>query len=396
MSTGSFVYRALDRSGKEIRGKVAASTGDEARDVLLGRGLLPIEVYAGGSVSRQRKSMPTADLAVGLRILADLFDAGLPVSRALTAFDKMAPKSWQSVTPSLRSAVRDGKSLATALSEAPVKIPDLVIGMAKAGEAGDGIANALQRAAMHTEAAAATQAALRSALAYPIVVGLAGFTSLIVMVGVVLPRFALILADIGQSLPRSTTAVLGVVAIAKHALLPCLVIAATGSIVFAERMRSKDGRRRIHAALLGIPILGSVRWSAATARITASLAALLASGVPVHSALATAARAGDDKEIESRIDSARKRIRDGSSISAAMSEAQAITPVAVRLIRAGEESGRLVSMLDRVADMERTRVSRIVGVAVRTLEPTLILIFALLVGIVAIALLQAVYAVRPI
>ncbi len=195
----TYAYDALAADGQSARGTVAASSDVDARTKLVAQGLLPIAVRLRRDLLRRsRPRLKAADLAVGLRILADLLSAGLPMARTLELFEQVAPDGWRRAIGPMRASVREGRSLATAMAEAPVVMPALVSGMARAGEAGDGIADAMRRAATHAEAAAASSAAIKAALAYPIVVASTGALSLGVMVGVVLPKFALILADSGR------------------------------------------------------------------------------------------------------------------------------------------------------------------------------------------------------
>ena len=334
----------------------------------------------------REQELSAADLGLGLRMLADALDAGLPIQRALGVFADLAPPAWGPAIPAMRSAVREGKSFAVALEEAPLRIPPLVIGMARAGEAGSGLALAIRRAAEHAEAAAAMREAVRSALAYPLVVALSGVGSLAVMVGVVIPRFATILRDLGQELPRSTRVVLAISEFAQVALLPGLVGLTLLVAAFATWRRTPHGRRALDAWLLGLPVIGPARLGAATARTSTALASLLASGVPLRRALQAAARATGDAELTVRIANACEAIAGGASLSRALGEAGAITPVAVRLVRAGEETGRLVALLEHAARIEQERTHRTITRAVRFLEPSLILLFASVVGLVAMSL----------
>jgi general secretion pathway protein F len=354
-----------------------------------------LSLESHGHRSSRRDPLSVADLALGLRILADLLESGLSVSRALHAFDELAPRGWRPALPHIRQSVREGQSLAAALSSAPVVIPGLVIGIAQAGEAGGGIGPAIRRAAELMESSAEMRASIRSALAYPVVVAGAGIMAIGILITVVLPRFAKILADLGQTLPASTRAVLRGAEAMHAGSVPALITAAVAMGVWRAWTQTEDGRRGWHRILLSLPLLGAVRSGTAAARMAHSLSALLESGVSMGTALVFAGRAASDAELEARLTSARAAVTAGEPLSRALELNRATTPTVIRLIRAGEESGRLPAMLDHAARIEQQRADRIVRTGVRLLEPMLLLTFASVVALIAAALLQAIYSVRP-
>ena len=314
--------------------------------------------------------------------------------RGLSAHE-LAPRAG---LPAVRDAVRDGATLADGAGEAsPLDIPPVVIGILHAGEMGTGVGPAVRRAAELMERTAATRSAIRNALAYPIVLGVAGSASLTLLIGIVLPKFAAILSDLGQTLPRTTQLVLQGSAMLRALALPglCVAVAPCRHWLAWLWTGAPAGRLQWHRALRRIPLVGSIRRSAATSRTAAAMAWLLDSGVPVAAALTHASRAAGDAAVEQAVLDARARITHGERPSHAIEQTGALTPTAVRLLRAGEESGRLAQMFAHVATIEQERAEQAVRSAVRLLEPTLILVFGGVVAFVAAALLQAVYSVRP-
>lgn len=392
--TTRFAFSALRVDGTQSDGEITAPTATDAYERLTANQLLPLRI-ASVPQSTDRRRLPASELALGLRILADVLDSGIPMQRALSLFGELAPTAWQAALPEIREAIREGRSLSGALADCGLDLPDLILGMIRAGESGHGLATAIRRASEQAESSARVRAAMRSALAYPAFVATAGALTLAVMVGVVIPRFAIILSDLGQQLPMSTRLVLDIAAMARVAALPVLVLCALAGAHVARTRRTADGAVAIDALLLRLPLIGEVRRAAATSRVAATLGALLDSGIAFQPALRLAAAAGGDASIARELQRSGEDIRSGESIASALRRYPALTPAALRLIDAGERTGRLVPLLDHAARMEQDRATRTIEAGVRFLEPTLILLFALVVGIVAIALLQAVYAVRP-
>jgi general secretion pathway protein F len=395
MIQSAFAYRAANPKGAIEKGTVNATSAREAREIIASRGLYLLAIQRRVDQHERKQPMSAADLALGLRMLADLLESGLPISRALHAFEELAPRGWRPALPHIRQDVREGRTLAAALASAPVAVPGLVLGIAQAGEAGAGIGPALRRAAELMESAADMRASIRSALAYPMVVAAAGMLSVGVLITIVLPRFARILSDLGQSLPASTRIVMSAAAVARASLLPAAVGVGLALGAWRAWTRTGTGKRSWHRLLLSIPLLGAVRRAAAAARMAHSLSALLESGVAMPVALVHAGRATAAAERAARPAAARAAVGEGEPLSRALEMTDASTPTVVRLARAGEQSGRLATMLDHAARIEQQRADRIVRTAVRMLEPALLLTFASVVALIAAALLQAIYGVRP-
>src|SRR5262245_29879744 len=186
------------------------------------------------SVGGDKRQMPSAPLALGLRMLADFLEAGLSLARALAAFEELAPKEWKACLPSIRESVRQGKSFAAALAAAPIRVAPIVVGVIQAGEGGSGLALGVRHAADMMEEAATMRSSVRGALAYPLILAISGVVSLGLLVGVVLPKFAAILADLGQALPATTQLVLEAAAFWTAVWLPVLV----GSLLAVVAWRS--------------------------------------------------------------------------------------------------------------------------------------------------------------
>jgi general secretion pathway protein F len=395
LQSPAFRYTALLPDGSRTSGSIFAESRDRALLSLQDRGWYPTSVRITSRLADGKHRLALADLALGLRILATLLEAGLPVKKTLAAFGDLAPESWRSGLAPMREAVREGKTLAEALASSPIKVPPLVIGILAAGEAGSGIGPAALRAAAIVERSAATRAAVRGALAYPAFLAIAGTMSMVLLVGMVLPRFATILAGMNQTLPPTTRLVLGGAAVLRALAIPTLICSGVLLAGWIHWCKTERGREEWHAFLLAIPLIGRVRRSAATARAAAALASLLESGVPLAAALPYAGRASGDAAEEMMLSASRELIVHGERPSVAFLRTGSLTPTAVRLVRAGEESGRLARMLDHAAILEAARTEQAVRAVVRLIEPVLILAFGGAVALVAAALLQAIYSVRP-
>jgi general secretion pathway protein F len=392
----AFAYRAARHDGAIERGVITAAGRDGALGMLRDRGLFPLALDKHTETAARQRPMPARDLAAGLAALATLLEAGLTLPRALAALPEMTARRWRAMHEPLATAVREGRSLSAGLSAAPIAIPAAVLGIIQAGEQTGELASAIRRSAVLLEERAATRSALVQALVYPAILALAGAGSVALLVAVVIPRFADVLSELGQTLPATTRLVLDAAHVANALALPGMLATAMLLLLWRGWVATESGRERWHTALLALPLAGAVRHAAATSHASGVLSAMLATGVPLAPALQRSAPASGDAAVTARLLVARTAVVAGTRLSVALRDERAFSPPALRLVRAGEESGRLAEMLAHASRIEGERATQLVRGAVRVIEPGLVLLFGGVVALVAAALLQAVYAVRPV
>ncbi len=346
-------------------------------------------------LSRLKSRSVSRDDASALRVLGSLLGAGMSVDRALGVLALASRGRWQTAAPRARSAVREGSSLSTALNGA-AGLPPAVLGLLRSGEASGRVAKGVQRAADLMEESVAARSALRSAMAYPLLLAVASLTAMTLMITIVVPKFGAILRDTGGTLPDSTRFLLGFADTARALLLPACALLIAVLIVHRAQLATPTGRIRWHRWLLHLPLIGGIRQAAATARFCETLGALLEGGVKLPAALSGAGQAAGDDFVQSVCDEARTRVIAGAALSAALGATPFLSPIAANLLRAGEEAGAVAAMLTHAGRMEAQRARDLTSLAVRFVEPALILVFGGAVALIAAALLQAVYSVRPL
>lgn len=389
-------YRAARADGRIVSGVVAASSGGEADALLLGQGLHPVTLEPTASTTPFKRAASRRDLAIVFRSLATLVAASVPVERAVAASERL-PRQ-----PALRTALKDtrrllaeGLGLAEALSRSDGSVPPVVIGMLRAGERGSRLGLSLEQAASQLEHEAEFAGRVRQALAYPLILMIAGSISLIIITTVVVPRFAVILADLGQALPPATRLLLGSVAFMRAYGLWILSAAAIGLASFSSWVRTPQGGLALHRWLLALPVIGAMRHGFASARVGRALGALLVTGVPILPAIEAAREAAGDAEVAERLARTSRRVTEGESFTSALSAERALTPSALQVLAVGDASGRLGTMALRAGDLAATESENALKTAVSLIEPGLVVIFGGLVAFTAAALLQAVYSLRP-
>jgi type II secretory pathway component PulF len=336
------------------------------------------------------------DAASAIRYLATLVEAGFPLDRALgTAARAVTQPRLAAALRAVRERVLGGASLAAALADQPEVFPRLAVGMTQAGERGGHLAQALDRLAHQLEREAELKAQLWSALLYPLLVAAVGGVAVTILVLYVLPRFAGLLAESGTPLPSSTALVLAAGAFFGRWWAAILVIGAALAILATAYHGTPRGRLAVDRILLQLPLVGELRRLAVATRIGRTLSSLLANGLPILPALEAAAGALTDAAAASDVRRAHDEVRAGSRLASSLMRSPAFPYVFVEMVSLGEESGRLAEMLERAAATAQDELRRTLERLLRLVEPTMIIAFGAIVGFVALAMLQALYGVKP-
>lgn len=398
--TQVYNFRALRADGRPEHGTLRASSEAAARSIILDRGWYLIALRHGSydfswNFSRAVERDPTTmELSIAFRSLSTFLDAELTVLRALQTLEEIAPPSIASKLPAAIDLVKEGSTLSHAMLKSGWKLPAIVTGLIQAGEGGGRLAPAVERAAQFIEREATVKAALVAALTYPALLLIVGLTSCGILVGIVIPRFATLFADLDKALPASTQFVLMLSSNAREIALPSIVVITLGYFLFKRWVHDADGLQNWHELLAQVPVLGKLRRSAATARLCNALSDLLESGVPIPTAMEYAGRACGDAAMAARLARARAQVIQGGSLSGTVRAEKAMSTLAIGLIKTGEETGRLPAMLAYAGRIEGDRAEQSAKSAARLIEPMLILTFGAVIAFVAAAILQAVYGIR--
>ncbi len=397
-----FTYRAADRGGRTVDGVMEAPDMRTVVEQLHRDSYFPIRVaphterapwwQASGGRLRQR------DLLAFTQQLATLFEAGLPLDRALSILEELAPDGrMKSLVGDLLRAVRGGSSFSDALARHhPRPFSRLYINMVRAGEKGGVLEVTLRRLADFLEARAAFTEAVVSAMIYPAIITVASAAAIVFLLAFVVPRFAVIFADLGQAVPLPTQILLAVSGGLRAYWWVGALIAIATVIGWRRWTSTPEGRLAWDRALLGLPLAGGISLKLEVSRFARTLGTLLRSGVPVLGALAVVGEMMNNHVVARAVQRLSESVKRGAGLAAPMGEAHVFPPLAVHMVRVGEETGRLEDMLLKVADMleadVRTDLRRIIGL----LEPAVILGMGLVVAFIVVAMLLAIFSINEV
>jgi general secretion pathway protein F len=396
-SPRQYRFRAATADGRLIDGTLAAASERAALESLEERALVPVELTlaadAGPHTRRAARVSSRMALQVWARTMATMLDAGIPLDRALAfAGENLGAGRVAAASARLREGIQRGEPLSGAMRATSDVFTPVVIAMAAAGEEAGALDAAFARIAAYLEEQDALRERLRSALSYPALLAVVAGAAVLVLMLFVVPRFAAMLQELGGELPLSTRLLLGVsdVLVSGWWLATLAVIV---TVVLARRwLAAPPNRERWDAARLRWPLAGRIEEGFEVSRFLASFSTLLESGATVLAALRGARAAVVNRALGRRVEQAVEDVRRGRAIASAMSGV--LPPIALELLAAGEESGRLSSLADRAARRIGDDAQRALHALVRFVEPALILLFGALVAFVALAMLQAIYSVN--
>ena len=391
-----FSYRAITPAGRTLKGVEDAISEAALERILHGRGLLPVYVEEGSSdgSSPPRQSRKQASVEA-VRYLSTLVDAGFPLDQALDTVSRLVghPRIVDAVKGT-RDGVRSGTPLASAMKQYPGAFPPLAVGMTHAGEQGGHLAEALERLAEHMEREERLRAEVSSALVYPVVMAVVGGAAIAVLMLFVLPKFVDLRRDAGSALPTSTVILMGVGDFLGRwwpHLAASLVALTSAGVVYR---RSDSGRLLSDSLLVRLPVIGAIRRNLSAARFSRSLCTLVSSGMPIVPSLEIAGSTLTDAAAKAEVARAGDEVETGVALGTALGRGRAFPYLFYRMVQLGEEGGRLKEMLDRAARSSEQNLERSLNRLVRLVEPTLIVAFGIVAGLVALSLLQAIYGMR--
>jgi general secretion pathway protein F len=230
---------------------------------------------------------------------------------------------------------------------------------------------------------------------YPVLLGLVGIAAISVLVLFVLPRFSDLLLSSGAALPATTAAVVGVATAVQEEWWILAIQPLLAAVLFAWLRTTDQGRQTGAWALVHLPLIGSWRRQYLGARFARMVGELLTGGAPLLLALEDARDCMTDSMAQAETDRIRTKVREGSSLHAAIAEGGLFPPVLAQLVSLGEDAGRLADFLLKTAELLEKKTERALERLVALVEPAMIVGFGGIVAVVALALLQAIYGVNP-
>ena len=386
-----FDYRAMDDSGAAVAGTIVAETPRQARDQLRRQGLSIEHVTAVGNqrmpwlaVLPWRRRSSVAVVTV-IRELSTLLAVGVTLADALQTLADQHTGPTHASLLLLRDRVAAGESLAEAMRQQADVFDPLSISMVEVGQNVGTLDEVLERLAQFKERSRRLRSRISTALLYPLIVLGTGVGVAIFLMTFVVPRLLMTLTEAGVTLPLATRVVKG----ASDLLLGywSLLIVIAGVLVLATgaALRSERGRIAWHRLQLRLPLIGPMVRKQEIMRIAVVMSTLLHSGVVFLTALRIAQATTRNVIMRQALERCEHAVHAGTDIAAALQATGAFPPMVIQIFSVGQHSGRLEQMLERLAEDYDQQLQTASQRLTSVLEPILILILAVLVGLIAFA-----------
>ena len=389
-----FSYRATTIEGAIIEGVIEATDENSAIERLKNTGYIPLRIAAPRGDLKKKFSLRSSrsDLLTFTTELSALLGAGLPLDRSLNILSDISEsREMKSVVQSILKSIREGSSFSDAVQKHPGIFPRLYVNMIRAGEAGGVLDVVLDKLNEFLESSKALKDHIISVMIYPAILIATSGLSIVVLLTYVLPKFSVIFAELGGALPVPTQILLAFSNSLKNYWWIVLAICIAGWIMLKNYKRTDSGRYNWDRFKL--KMMGDVIRKLETARFCRTLGTLLKSGVPLLQALHNAKDVISNQVIASAIDTVSAGAKEGKGIAVPLSNTNVFPPLALSMIKVGEETGQLDTMLLKVANTYEKSLNVAIKRFVSLLEPVMILTMGLIIAAIVISILMAIFSI---
>ena len=394
----TFVYEAVDQSGRIVKNKVEADNEQvvlaklreqQFHVVSLNEAKGGLKVRMAGSKAQKIKLQT---LVVFSRQFATMIDAGIPIIKCLDILEGQTKEdSMKAVISATRKDVKGGLSLTDAIAKHPNAFSKLYINMIRAAEIGGILDVILDRLAGFLEKEMEIRGKIKSAMMYPIIVLNFAGVMVLALFMFVLPRFKEIFLSMNVEMPVVTLALFATGDWLQSYWWVVLIMGVAGFIGFKQYDKTARGHYNIDKLKLRVPIFGDLSLKMSIARFCRTFGTLIASGVPMMRSLEIIGETSGNAVLAESIVNARTSIREGAKISHPLAASGLFPSMVTHMIDVGEETGRLSEMLCKVADFYDDEVDSLVKGLTSLIEPMLIVFMGVLVGFIAISVMSPIF-----
>ena len=393
-----------------VTGVLEAADRSAALSQISALGLFPVSVEAPGGDSdaagsgtadaprrlfQRGPAKPSLqDLANFTRQLANLLNAGMPLTAALSSMTNLESKGIPpEISHALLNDVREAKPLSKAMADHPEVFPDMYLNMVNAGETSGSLVEVLKRLAEHYERFAEVRSKVTTALVYPLFVMGLGVALIFVFMSYILPKFMAIFKGMNVTLPMSTKILQLLSGFFASYWWAMIIAGVLFSILIKRYFSTPHGKHRLHSWILSAPLISRIARPTLFGQFARTLGALLQNGVPVLTALKITENVVQNVVLQGAIALTREGVTDGKTIAQPLARSGVFPKLMVDLVHIGEQTGDVPAALNNLADTYDNELNVSLRVVTTLIEPILIVVIALVVGFMLVGVLQAMFKI---
>ncbi|ATG75698.1 general secretion pathway protein GspF [Zobellella denitrificans] len=401
-----FYFKAVSQSGEVQEGRLEGADQQAIVLQLQQRGLIPLSVEpadgrsaasSGLGLRLGRKRVGERQIQALTQDLAALLKAGVPLERAFGIMIQVRDKGDDiRLLGQIREGIQRGQTLSAVLAEQDAAFSPFYLNMVRAAEVSGNLEQGLSDLALYLERSRLLREKAMSALIYPIILLLVSAVSLLIILTYVIPQFQQLFADMGQAMPLATRVVIGAAEFLRD-MGPWLLLLILLGLIYGRRQLAKpDQRLAWDGLLLRLPLAGELIRRLEVARFSRSLGTLMKGGVPLLSALNIARDTVGNQLLANTLMEAAGSLKEGRRLAEPLQASGQFPPLAIQMIRVGEETGQLEDMLLKVADTYDREVENAIHRLLTILEPVLIVGLGVVIAGIIISILVAILGISEL
>ena len=391
-----FKYKAINSEGQRIEGSQSADSESQIREMLLSNQYYPLSIEKENSKSKKSFSFNSKvklkDIAVFCRQFYVMLDSGLSIGKALNILIEQCEK------PKLREALigvngelKRGETLASSMRKRKDVFPNLLTSMIDAGERSGNLDIILKRMAEYYEKETKIRGKIKSAMIYPIVLGVVAIIAITFILTFVMPTFVQMFEENNVDLPMSTKMVLETSKVlGKYGIIIFLILV-TAIILLGKYLKSEEGQYKLSSINLKIPVIKKLTQKIIVSRFTRTMGIVSSSGMSLVTSLEIVASVVGNKIAEKELLKVKEKVLKGEGLGDSIMNIKIFPPMLASMVKIGEEAGSLDSILDKTADFYDDELEREIKTATALIEPSMIVLMGIIIGFLLISILTPMF-----
>ncbi|EHK2442127.1 type II secretion system F family protein [Clostridium perfringens] len=392
----NFKYKAINSEGQRIEGSQSADSESQVREMLLSNQYYPLSIEKENSKNKSsfsfNRKVKLKDIAVFCRQFYVMLDSGLSIGKTLNILIEQGEKpKLREALIGVNSDIKRGETLANSMRKRKDVFPNLLTSMIDAGERSGNLDIILKRMAEYYEKETKIRGKIKSAMIYPIVLGVVAIIAITFILTFVMPTFVQMFEENNVDLPTSTKMVLGTSKmLGKYGIIIFLILV-TAIILLGKYLKSEEGQYKLSIINLKIPVIKKLTQKIIVSRFTRTMGIVSSSGMSLVTSLEIVASVVGNKIAEKELLKVKEKVLKGEGLGDSIMKIKIFPPMLASMVKVGEEAGSLDSILDKTADFYDDELEREIQTATALIEPAMIVIMGIIIGFLLISILTPMF-----